>query len=139
MEEEVTRGDPAMTAVCSILKDFYFLQMYKHLKQRLLNELNETSIDGRKHANSLEAQVHFLEHLKLITKEAKEKAQRRDIRETALRTKLSKDARMANLGGLILPLDPSVKYVHLLNLKWLCFFKDWRGLFPMQHNSLVVL
>ena len=83
--------------------------MYKELGEQLLDTLNDQNIEARKHMQSLVAQKQFVEHLKLIMREAKEKSTRRDIRESALRTKLSKDQKMGDLKDLILPLDPTVR------------------------------
>uniref|UniRef100_A0A1I7XRN7 Phosphatidylinositol 3-kinase catalytic subunit type 3 n=1 Tax=Heterorhabditis bacteriophora TaxID=37862 RepID=A0A1I7XRN7_HETBA len=88
--------------------------VYYRLLNRLFDALQRGSAEAKRHAESLRAQRTFVEDLKVITSEAKSKSSRRDVRESTLRTMLTKARHMIDLRGLILPLDPSIRLIGVL-------------------------
>ncbi|KIH51760.1 hypothetical protein ANCDUO_18147 [Ancylostoma duodenale] len=74
-----------------------------------MDTLHRGTAEMKRQAESLRLQRQFVEDLKVLMQEAKNKHSRRDLRQSALCTLLSNARHMKELRGLHLPLDPSVR------------------------------
>ncbi|EYC37933.1 hypothetical protein Y032_0756g2089 [Ancylostoma ceylanicum] len=88
--------------------------VYERLLNRLLDTLHRGTAEMKRQAESLRLQRQFVEDLKVLMQEAKNKHSRRDLRQSALCTLLSNARHMKELRGLHLPLDPSVRLAGVL-------------------------
>ncbi|KAL6732433.1 hypothetical protein Aduo_003194 [Ancylostoma duodenale] len=88
--------------------------VYERLLNRLMDTLHRGTAEMKRQAESLRLQRQFVEDLKVLMQEAKNKHSRRDLRQSALCTLLSNARHMKELRGLHLPLDPSVRLAGVL-------------------------